>query len=101
MSAAIKVLGVVLVVGGVVVPLWLFARASGTVNHSSAVVTVSFLAVFAGVACLLMDRITELTLSGVGTIRAATDQVIADAKTVTDLKARVENQTATVDLIAA
>ncbi|MBO1225489.1 MAG: hypothetical protein JYX80_13785 [Candidatus Scalindua sediminis] len=49
---------------------------------------------------ILQDRITELTVQGVGTIKAATQQVESDAQAVSDLKERVENQSATVDLVA-
>lgn len=49
---------------------------------------------------ILQDRITELTLKGIGTIRAAVKQAESDALAVAKLKERVENQSATVDLVA-
>lgn len=66
----------------------------------TAVISICSLAVFAGVVLIIKDRITELTVPGIGTIRAATAQVITDAKTIADLRDRVENQSATVDLVA-
>jgi hypothetical protein len=53
-----------------------------------------------GLALVISDRVTELTLKGVGTLKAATAQAVADADTISQLKGRVENQTATIDLVA-
>lgn len=70
--------------------------------------TVSSLVLCAGLVLILSDRITELTIPGVGTIRTVTEQAIIDAKTVADIKdqvssikTRVENGSATVDLVAS
>jgi hypothetical protein len=56
--------------------------------------------IFAGFGLLLSDRITEFTIPNVGTLKAATKQATADAETIGKLKERVENQSATVDLVA-
>jgi chromosome segregation ATPase len=60
----------------------------------------TIVAVTTGLALIIHDRITELTVGGVGTIKAAAVQATSDAKDVADLKERVENQSATVDLVA-
>jgi septal ring factor EnvC (AmiA/AmiB activator) len=59
------------------------------------------LAIFAGFGLLLSDRITEFTIPNVGTLKAATRQATANADTIAKLKERVENQSATVDLVAS
>jgi hypothetical protein len=58
------------------------------------------LSILTGFALLLADRITEFNIANVGTIKAATQQATADAKTINSLKKRGENQSATVDLVA-
>jgi hypothetical protein len=93
----VKLFGLVLIAASIIISLlWVMKRKEA---HKS-VVTVCFLTVFTGLALILNDRITELTFPGVGTIKAATEQATADAKTIADLKTRVENQSATVDLVA-
>lgn len=109
MNVTIKVLGIALVIVGVAFPIWRLIAEKRKPNqpHRSAV-AVGILAVFAGLALILADRITELTVRGVGTIHAVTEQAVIDAKTVTDIKTqvesiktRVENGSATVDLVAS
>jgi len=58
------------------------------------------LAIFVGIFLILEDRVTELTVKGVGTIKSAAKQASADADSISDLKTRVEAQSATVDLVA-
>lgn len=64
------------------------------------VVTVCGFGVLAGLALIFQDRLTELTVAGIGTIKASAEQAVVDATTVSNLKSRVENQSATVDLVA-
>jgi hypothetical protein len=110
MSIVIKVLGVALVIVGVAFPIWRLMAEKGKPNQprQRSAVAVSILAVFAGLALILADRITEFTVRGVGTIHVVTEQAIIDAKTVADIKTqvesiktRVENGSATVDLVAS
>lgn len=92
-----KLIGILLVLNSVAVSSW-WITAHGT--HKGAVLTLCSLAVFAGLALVVSDRITELSMKGVGTIKAAAEQASADANEISALKNRVEAQSATVDLIA-
>jgi hypothetical protein len=92
-----KLIGILLVLNSIALTAWWITTHN---SNKAAAITVCLIAVFAGLGLILQDRITELTVKGVGTIRSATEQVQIDAKTVSDLKARVENQSATVDLVA-
>jgi hypothetical protein len=65
------------------------------------VLAAAILGVVAGLALTIQDRITELPLPGFGTIKAAAEQATIDAATISILKERVENQSATVDAVAA
>jgi hypothetical protein len=92
-----KLIGILLVFNSLAVSSW-WITVHGT--HKGAVLTLCFLAVFAGIALVVSDRITEVSMKGVGTIKAAAEQASADANEISALKNRVEAQSATVDLIA-
>jgi hypothetical protein len=57
------------------------------------------LPIMAGFALLIGNRITEFEFAG-AKIKAAAEQATADAETIAKLRERVENQSATVDLVA-
>jgi len=71
-------------------------------NHKNKgwAVTVCILALFAGTLMLLQDRVVEVSLKGVGTIKAAAEKATTDAAAIADVKKRVEAQSVTVDLVA-
>lgn len=92
-----KLVGVLLVINALAIAIWWTAT-----NQSGRVagVAICIVAALIGMAFVVHDRLTELTIKGVGTIKAASEQALADAQTVAALKQRVENQSATVDLVA-
>ncbi|MBA7709837.1 hypothetical protein ES703_118763 [subsurface metagenome] len=92
-----KLVGILLILNSIAASSY-WITAHGT--HKGAVLTLCSLAVFAGIAFLISDRITELSMKGIGTIKAAAEQASADANVVSELKKRVEDQSATVDLVA-
>jgi len=92
-----KLIGILLVLNSIALTAW-WVTTQG--SYKAAVITLCFLTVFAGLALILQERITELTVKGVGTIKTAVQQVTLDVQTVAELKERVENQSATVDLVA-
>ena len=49
---------------------------------------------------ILPDEAIELTLKSVGTIKTAARQASADANVISDLRRRIERQSATIDLVA-
>ncbi len=58
------------------------------------------LTLFVGGFLIIEDRVTEFTVERMGTIKAKVKQVTVDAKTVADLRKRVEAQSGTVNLVA-
>lgn len=58
------------------------------------------IAVFAGLGLTLEDRILELTIGGIGTIKTASEQAVSDAREIAAIRKRIEAQSATVDLVA-
>ncbi len=92
-----KFIGILLIINSIAASAW-WITTHGT--YKGSVLTLCSLAVFAGLALILYDRITELSVNGIGTIKAAVNQATADANVVAELKTRVEGQSATVDLVA-
>lgn len=92
-----KLIGSLIVINSLFASIYWLAE-YGT--HKVFASTITLIAVFAGLAFILQDRITELTIKGVGTIKAATEQAVADAKSIADIKEKIENQGATVDIVA-
>ncbi len=83
-----KLIGILLVLNSIGLAAW-WISTNG--SHKAAIIALCSIAVFSGLALILQDRITELTVQGVGTIKVATKQVESDAQAVSDLKERVEN----------
>lgn len=97
MSPLTRLIGFLCIANAVVVAGWWVATDQ---PHRKAALAVSLLAVGVGAFLVLRDRATELVVGGVGTIRAAAEQVAHDAKVVGDVRARVEAQSATIHLVA-
>ena len=56
--------------------------------------------IFFSIFLIIQDRATEITVKGVGTIKAAVEQATEDVNEIAELKKRVEAQSATIDLVA-
>ncbi|MBB4568261.1 hypothetical protein [Rhizobium leucaenae] len=95
---SIKILGAVIVV--VAVGFAIVFHFSGKKGRFAAGFLTSSM-FFVGFGMMMLDRITEVTVRGVGTIKAASAQASADASVIQALKTQVENQTATVDAVTA
>lgn len=89
--------GALLIVFALIITAW---WVMGEHPHKKWAYTLCLTAVFVGIFFILQERVTELTVKGVGTIKSAAKKASADAKAISDLKDRVGAQSATVDLIA-
>lgn len=92
-----KLIGILLILISITFAAWHITTKS---THNYFIITLCLISVFAGLALILQDRATELTVKGIGTIKAATQQAQSDAKTIAELTERVENQSAIVALVA-
>jgi hypothetical protein len=92
-----KIVGILIVLTILIFTAWRIVKQN---ERKKGLIPLCLIAVFAGLFLILQDRVTELTVKGIGTIKAATAQVQSDANTVAELKKRVEDQSATVDLVA-
>lgn len=93
-----QLLGTLLILNSLVLAGWWITNSRA---NSGLVLGLCGLAVFAGMFLILQDRATEITVKGVGTIKAAAQQAQVDAQQVAELRGRVERQSATIDAVAA
>lgn len=93
----IKLLGLLLIVNAIAITSWWVTR---DLPHKNWTLIMCLVTVFTGMFLLLQDRATEITVRGVGTIKAAAEQASADAVAIADVRKRIEAQSATVDLVA-
>lgn len=93
----LQAFGILVIINALVITGWWIN--SGHVNTAGAIVLCT-VAVFVGLALLFSDRVTELTVKNIGTIKAAAKQAVVDANDISQLKKRIEDHSATVDHIA-
>ena len=92
-----KILGIALILGSILfTTYWVIIKDS----NKAWLVSICLIAVFAGLALVFNERTTELTVKGVGTIKAAAIKAETDAEAISETKERVENQRAIIDLVA-
>jgi len=92
-----KIVGFLIALNAIILTAW---WVSTDHTHKGWVIVVCLIAVFLGMVLLLYDRALDITVKGVGSIKAAAEQVASDANAIGELRQRIENQSATVDLIA-
>lgn len=93
----LKLAGLLLVVNAPLVAGYLYAESKASLKVSFPIF--GFMA-FAGLLLLLNERVTEVSFGKLGTIKAAAQQAVAEANEITEIRKRIENQSATVDLVA-
>lgn len=82
-----KIFGIVLVCAGLISAGYWITTDGRNLGY---VVAFSAVVVLVGIAFTLHERITELTVKGVGTIKAAVNEAQTDAKAIKDLKTEIE-----------
>ena len=92
-----KLFGSLIIINSIIVGFWLL---TSTQAHKVGVLSICALAIFAGCILMLQDRAIEITVKGVGKIKAAAEQATSDANAIAEIKERIEAQSATVDLVA-
>lgn len=96
-ATILLIIGLIIIITPISITFWCFIRLK---PYAKSMISVCLISVFIGLALVFFDRITEITVEHVGTIKAATKQVTLDAKEVSKLKERIETQSATIDLVA-
>src|SRR5260370_29924205 len=94
---SLELLGCLLIANGIgVVAWWLM---TGKPNSGYAIL-LCLIIVFVGLVFVFNERISEITIKNVGSIKTAAQQATGDANEIANLRKRIENQAATVDLVA-
>jgi len=84
-----KIIGILIIVGALILTA-VYLRTKKT--STGWVVLTCFLAIFAGAILILGERITEITLEHIGSIKAASDQAVADAEAIREIKEQFEER---------
>jgi len=68
--------------------------------HREEVRSLCIIIAFFGIFFVISDRFVELSIGGIGTIKAAAQKATIDAEQIGEIRKRIESQSATVDLVA-
>lgn len=86
------------IISAFVVCIWMLKR----YNYQKSIALSLFVSLLlTGYIILLRDRITEVSINCIGSIKTTLAEVKKDADSVSNLMTRVENQSATVDAVAS
>jgi len=91
-----KLVGILLIANALIITGWQVS----TSTSGKGAISVCLIAVFVGLVLTFQDRITELSIKGVGTLKAVTEQAEAKLEQIESIRRRVESQGATIDLVA-
>ncbi len=95
-----QIVGILLVVAGCT-GAWLVIRGSRlTLRKIAGAVALASVCLLGGGLLIMQERVTRLSISKLGSIEANAQKAATDAKAISDLRVRVESQSATVDLVA-
>ncbi len=93
-----KILGVFLIINSLLFcAIWVL----GANQHKGFAITVATLAFCGGLFLVVSSQGSELTLTGIGSVKALAESARADATEIGQIRERVENQSATIDLVAS
>ena len=90
-------LGCFVIAASLLVAFWWMKR---ELPNKGWAMSITLMGIFVGIFFLLQDRATEISIQGVGTIKAAAEKASADVEAIAALRQRIEAQSATVDLVA-
>lgn len=68
-------------------------------HNPGIVLTWSVIVIFVGIFFIVKDRVTEITLNNIGTLRTVTNQAIADANQINEIKNRIAAQEEIINLV--
>ncbi len=92
-----QIIGILLALNSIVIAFWLITTGQ---QQKGSLLLVCALAVFFGIFLIVKDRIIEITIKGVGTIKTASEKAVLDAKQIEGIKERMESQSVIVELVA-
>jgi hypothetical protein len=93
----LQLIGVLIIVNSLAIAGWWLSQQKPGMTWC---VSLCLIAIFAGIVLIFNERAVEITIEKVGTIKAVAEQAKVDAKTISDIRERIEGQAATVDAVA-
>ncbi len=93
----LQFIGLLLILNSLVVAVWWLSQQKPGMAWC---VSLCLIAIFAGIVLIFNERAVEITIEKVGTIKAVAEQAKVDAKTIAEIRERIEGQAATVDAVA-
>lgn len=95
-----EIVGVLLPFSGCIAAWDLIRRPRSSGKRTAGAISLALVCIFGGGVLLLQDRITSLSVFHLGSIEANARKAETDARAISELRDRVEGQSATVDLVA-
>ncbi|HCE42845.1 MAG TPA: hypothetical protein DET40_04805 [Lentisphaeria bacterium] len=92
-----KLIGFLVIVNAIIVTGW---WVTGDHQYKGWASSICIVSIFFGIFLMLQERVVEVSVNKVGSIKAVVEQATADAKTIADIKRSIEAQRSTVDLVA-
>ncbi len=92
-----KLFGILLAINALVITAW---YVTGDGQHKAWAISICSIAIFFSAFLILHDRAIEFSINKVGTIKAAAQEAVIDAQEISKIRQRVENQSATIDIVA-
>lgn len=92
-----QLIGILIAINCIIICGWWISTGHG---YKGWFFFVCMLGVFFGIFLILQERAIEITIKGIGSIKAAAEQAVVDARQIKELRERIEAQSATVDLVA-
>lgn len=93
-----KLIGILVGLNALIITAWYITNDN---PYKQMAISICIVAIFYGAFLSLQDRAIELSVNSVGTIKAAAEEASLDAQEISKIKQRVENQSATIDLVAS
>jgi hypothetical protein len=95
----LEIAGIALIIASFIAAVfaWFFKRKD---EHLGRFLLLCMLTIAGGFGLTIHERVTEVTVGNIATIKTASKQALIDAEEIGNLKKRVENQSSTIDLIA-
>ncbi|MBU1194959.1 MAG: hypothetical protein KKE62_10170 [Proteobacteria bacterium] len=92
-----KFIGFLIIANAIIIVSWWLM---GEHPNKGWAFTICLAVIFFGAFIVLHERITEISVKNIGTIKAAVERATADANEIAEIRKRIEAQSATVDLVA-
>ena len=96
-ATILLITGLIIIITPISIAIWNVIKSKSVTKDIYYICVISLII---GLPVIMIDRITEIPIPYIGTIKAATEQATSDSQEVSRLRKRIESQSATIDLVA-